>query len=61
VSEALLSPPLLSSCPLPSCQDLLDLEPNQYSLLKMRPLEAIRFEQAMIQIENEFGALDKHL
>jgi len=42
-------------------QDLLDLEPNQYSLLKMRPLEAIRFEQAMIQIENEFGALDKHL
>jgi hypothetical protein len=35
-------------------QDLLDLEPNEYSLLKMRPLEAKRFEQAMICLEEEF-------
>jgi hypothetical protein len=35
-------------------QDLLDLEPNEYSLLKMRPLEAKRFEQAMIALEEEF-------
>jgi len=35
-------------------QDLLDLEPNEYSLLKMRPLEAKRFEGAMIAIEEEF-------
>lgn len=37
-------------------QDLLDLEPNEYSLLKMRPLEAKRFEQAMIALEEEFQA-----
>jgi len=35
-------------------QDLLDLEPNEYSLLKMRPLEAKRFEGAMIALEEEF-------
>jgi len=35
-------------------QDLLDLEPNEYHLLKMRPLEAKRFEQAMIALEEEF-------
>lgn len=35
-------------------QDLLDLEPNEYSLLKMRPLEAKRFEMAMINLEEEF-------
>jgi hypothetical protein len=35
-------------------QDLLDLEPSEYSLLKMRPLEAKRFEQAMITLEEEF-------
>jgi len=35
-------------------QDLLDLEPTEYSLLKMRPLEAKRFEQAMIALEEEF-------
>jgi len=35
-------------------QDLLDLEPNEFSLLKMRPLEAKRFEQAMISLEEEF-------
>jgi len=39
-------------------QDLLDLEPSEYSLLKMRPLEAKRFEQAMIAIEEEFHAWD---
>ena len=37
-------------------QDLLDLEPKEYSLLKMRPLEAKRFEQAMIALEEEFQA-----
>jgi len=37
-------------------QDLLDLEPSEYSLLKMRPLEAKRFEQAMIALEEEFQA-----
>ena len=37
-------------------QDLLDLEPSEYSLLKMRPLEAKRFEQAMITLEEEFQA-----
>jgi hypothetical protein len=37
-------------------QDLLDLEPNEYALLKMRPLEAKRFEQAMIALEEEFQA-----
>jgi hypothetical protein len=37
-------------------QDLLDLEPSEYSLLKMRPLEAKRFEQAMISLEEEFQA-----
>lgn len=37
-------------------QDLLDLEPSEYGLLKMRPLEAKRFEQAMIAIEEEFQA-----
>ena len=37
-------------------QDLLDLEPQEYSLLKMRPLEAKRFEQAMIALEEEFQA-----
>ena len=35
-------------------QDLLDLEPSEYGLLKMRPLEAKRFEQAMITLEEEF-------
>ena len=35
-------------------QDLLDLEPNEYQLLEMRPLEAKRFEQAMIALEEEF-------
>ena len=35
-------------------QDLLDLEPSEYGLLKMRPLEAKRFEQAMISLEEEF-------
>jgi hypothetical protein len=35
-------------------QDLLDLEPNEYHLLKMKSLEAIRFEQAMIALEEEF-------
>jgi len=35
-------------------QDLLDLEPSEYSLLKMRPLEAKRFEQSMITLEEEF-------
>ena len=34
--------------------DLLDLEPNEYQLLQMRPLEAKRFEQAMIALEEEF-------
>jgi len=34
--------------------DLLDLEPNEYQLLNMRPLEAKRFEQAMIALEEEF-------
>ncbi len=34
--------------------DLLDLEPNEYQLLMMRPLEAKRFEQAMIALEEEF-------
>ena len=37
-------------------QDLLDLEPNEYAILKMRPLEAKRFEQAMIALEEEFQA-----
>jgi hypothetical protein len=37
-------------------QDLLDLEPNEYKILKMRPLEAKRFEQAMIALEEEFQA-----
>ena len=37
-------------------QDLLDLEPSEYSLLQMRPLEAKRFEQAMITLEEEFQA-----
>lgn len=37
-------------------QDLLDLEPSEYSLLKMKPLEAKRFEQAMIALEEEFQA-----
>ena len=37
-------------------QDLLDLEPSEYGLLKMRPLEAKRFEQAMICLEEEFQA-----
>eukprot|EP00614_Pseudopedinella_elastica_P019720 CAMPEP_0172653438 /NCGR_PEP_ID=MMETSP1068-20121228/243818_1 /TAXON_ID=35684 /ORGANISM="Pseudopedinella elastica, Strain CCMP716" /LENGTH=344 /DNA_ID=CAMNT_0013467873 /DNA_START=546 /DNA_END=1580 /DNA_ORIENTATION=+ len=36
-------------------QDLIDLEPNEYSLLKMRPLEAKRFEGAMIAVEEEFN------
>ena len=36
--------------------DLLDLEPSEYGLLKMRPLEAKRFEQAMICLEEEFQA-----
>jgi len=35
-------------------QDLLDLEPSEYSLLKMRPLEANRFELAMITLEEDF-------
>lgn len=35
-------------------QDLLDLEPNEYGLIKMRPLEAKRFEQMMIALEEEF-------
>lgn len=35
-------------------QDLLDLEPSEYTLLKMKPLEAKRFEQAMIALEDEF-------
>jgi len=35
-------------------QDLLDLEPHEFALLKMKPLEAIRFEQAMIAVEEEF-------
>lgn len=35
-------------------QDLLDLEPSEYGLLEMRPLEARRFEQAMISLEEEF-------
>ena len=37
-------------------QDLLDLEPSEYKLLQMRPLEAKRFEQAMITLEEEFQA-----
>jgi hypothetical protein len=41
-------------------QDLLDLEPNEYSLLKMRPLEAKRFEQAMISLEEEFTDFGTH-
>jgi hypothetical protein len=36
--------------------DLLDLEPPEYSLLKMRPLEAKRFEQAIITPEEKFQA-----
>ena len=39
-------------------QDLLDLEPSEYGLLKMRPLEAKRFEQALIAVEEEFAAWD---
>lgn len=35
-------------------QDLLDLEPSEYQLLKMKPLEAKRFEQAMSALEDEF-------
>ena len=35
-------------------QDLLDLEPNEYKVLEMRPLEAKRFEQAMIALEEDF-------
>jgi len=35
-------------------QDMLDLEPSEYALLKMRPLEAKRFEQMMIALEEEF-------
>jgi hypothetical protein len=35
-------------------QDLLDLEPNEYQFLKMKSLEAKRFEQAMIALEEEF-------
>lgn len=36
-------------------QDLLDLEPTEYHMLQMKSLEAKRFEQAMIQIEEEFA------
>jgi hypothetical protein len=35
-------------------QDLLDLDPSEYALLAMRPLEAKRFEQMMIALEEEF-------
>mmetsp|Transcript_16043 Transcript_16043/g.20772 ORF Transcript_16043/g.20772 Transcript_16043/m.20772 type:complete len:438 (+) Transcript_16043:33-1346(+) len=35
-------------------QDLLDLDPNEYGLIEMRPLEAKRFEQMMIALEEEF-------
>ena len=41
-------------------QDLLDLEPSEYSLLQMRPLEAKRFEQAMIALEEEFQDWGTH-
>ena len=37
-------------------QDLLDLEPSEYGLLKMKSLEAKRFEQAMAVLEAEFSA-----
>ena len=30
------------------------MEPDEYALLKMRPLEAKRFEQAMISLEEEY-------
>jgi hypothetical protein len=35
-------------------QDLLDLDPSEYALIEMRPLEAKRFEQMMIALEEEF-------
>jgi hypothetical protein len=35
-------------------QDLLDLDPSEYALLEMRPLEVKRFEQMMIALEEEF-------
>ena len=39
-----------------SQQDLLDLEPEDFGLLKMRPLEAKRFDQMLIALEEEFDA-----
>lgn len=46
--------PLISLLRLLLQQDLLDLELNEYNLLKMKPLEAKRFEQAMQALAEEF-------